>query len=422
MAVTAGYAVQTSNVPPWAVDSRIGTAAGRYALDSVLMPRTDSGLSYIDYRSGVMASGDGGDKHLAMQVTAGPGAMQIRVAQGNAVINTPNQGAYFCCWDTTTEITLDPSSATTDRVDRVIARVYDDYNTALSGGDTGVRKFTVEVWKGTPVSTGTPKPPTITTGGYIDLAFVTINRNTGTLTQAMIEDRRGPGIVARGGMRGLYGANARHDSTDFAQAGAYPGDQRWVHTNGFQHQVYYGGGNDPTRSGWRGVHNCLVYNVNAGPGERWWLTGDGAAAVICQVTIPYPGTPFMIYPTGRIFTIMSPDTSMDGRITIDWIWGPAVNWNNANTFGAPWDRQITVNVPPIMYGPFTREVNVVLSGYTLDCRGDDWGWSFRGNDWGTNLLSVCVYPSTVQPPNEAPPGTDGSGDDIVSKSPSSPPA
>ena len=145
-----------STIPPWAVQQRIGTTAARFALNSMLMPRTDSGLSYTDYRSGVMASGDGDNAHLAMKVAAGNG-MAVTVAQGNAVINTVNQGAYMCALDSTKTLTIPASSATTARYDLVVAAVYDDNNTAISG-TANVRQFAVELVQGD-ATTGTPTVP-----------------------------------------------------------------------------------------------------------------------------------------------------------------------------------------------------------------------------------------------------------------------
>lgn len=420
MAVTLGSVVK-STVDPWAIQQRIGTTDARYALNSMLMPVPN--LSYVDYRSGVMASGDtkgvGGSSHMAMRVQPG-GGMKVTVEMGNAVINTANQGAYMCCLDSVATLTIAASSSSQNRIDMIVARVYDDQNAAI-GSPSGTRQFTVEVWRGEN-SSGTPTAPSVpglAPAGAIPLAEVRVNAGVSSITTAMITDRRGPGLVARGGMRGLYGAdaveatNAGHNAAGYE--GAYPGDQRWVHTNGFQHQVYYGTGSDATRAGWRGVHNALVYNANPPAGARIWTRGNGSQKEICRVTIPYPGTPFMIYPTGRAALLQSPGTAVEVLIKLDNIGGRVVNWVADDTGNVNADTVHTYSVPPIMWGPFTSSVTVLMVGKVLVTNNQNNGFSFRGDDIGHNLLSVVVYPSTVQPPNSS--GNDGSGQDIADKSP-----
>jgi hypothetical protein len=384
---------------PWAVQKRIGLADARLALDSVLMPRPN--LSYIDYRSGVMASGDtagvGGSSHMAMRVKPVSGSLAVTVEMGNAVINTPSEGAYMCVLDSVKTLMLSASSSTTNRIDLIVARVYDDLNSAIAS-DVGVRKFVVEVWEGDP-ATGTPTVPTPTpTAGWHPLAAVTVGRDAATLTTANIQDLRGPGLVARGGMRGLYGADAVPGSGAFAEAGAYPGDQRWVHTNGFQHQVYYGAGSDPRNSGWRGVHNCMVYDVSPAPGGMLWTRGLNARRVLCETTIPYPGTPFMIYPTARGFLTVSPGCAVD--LSIELVTGSElpVNWTRVNNFGETVDHIMVPTVPPKMWGPWTDTLTVRLTGIVRETPGPFGGFGYQGDDVDATQLSVCVYPSVVQPP------------------------
>lgn len=398
---TFGVNPATSTVPPWAVQQRIGTTAARYALNSMLMPRTDSGLTYTDYRSGVMASGDGDTTHLAMRVTTGSG-MSVTVAQGNAVINTPNQGAYMCCLDSAKTLTVPASSATTNRYDLVVARIYDDNNSALSG-TANVRQFTVELVQGD-ATTGVPTVPSGPVGS-IPLASLYVGKNATNLNgtdpnkaeprNAAVQDLRGPGIVARGGMRALYGADTQPGSVAYDQAGAYPGDQRWVHTSGFQHQVYYG-----QSQGWRGVHNCLIYNANPAPGETLWTTGTGALRSVCSVTIPDPGTPYMIFPSARfVATAQSPGTAVDVHIKLDNPnTGYAVNWVGDDTGNVNASTRHVYSVPPIMWGPFTGSHTVYLTVQVIATTSNG-GFAYRGNDTGHNLLSVAVYPSTVQPPS-----------------------
>lgn len=391
--------VVPSTYQPWAVQSRIGLVDARMALDSLLMPTPN--LSYVDYRSGVFANGDtggvGGSSHMALRVQPGTG-MSVTVEMGHCVINTPGQGAYMCALDSRKTLTLTGSGISTNRVDLVVARVYDDLNSAIAS-PSGTRQFTVEVWQGDP-STGTPVAPLPTpVNGWIPLAQVYVGAGVGSLTSANITDTRGPGLVTRGGMRALYGADAAVGSAAFVEAGAYPGDQRWCHNNGFQHQVFYGSGSDPTTSGWRGVHNCLSYSVTPAPGDQTWIKGVGSVGEICRITIPYPGTPCMIYPTARAYLYLSYNTSVDLTITLDSPSGPTVNWDRRDSWGRPWDSDHVFNVVPHMWGPITSARDVVLWGAVRECPGTDFGFAWRGNDIGQTYMQVLVYPSTVQPPS-----------------------
>lgn len=378
-----------SNIPPFAVQQRIGTTAARYALNTMLMPRTDSGLTYIDYRSGVMASGDGGTTHLAMQVNAGSG-MSVTVNQGNCVINTSGQGAYMCCLDHQVSITIPASSSTTNRIDVIVACVYDDNNTVLAS-PAGTRQFSIEVLQGDGV-TGTPTAPQLSPG-MIPLANVLVSAGVSAITQANITDMRGPGIVARGGMRGLYGADSKPGSSAFTAPGAYPGDQRWVHNSVFQHQVYYG-----SSMGWRGVNNCLVYTANPPSGSFNWHFGVGNIVTLCSVTIPDPGTPYMVYPTGRSHFQLSPGTAVDLRITFDSPSGTAISWARNDSGGATGTTEWVYNVAPIMWGDVTGSHKIYLTGMVFATNSGG-GFGYGGNDLA-NLLSVNVYPSTVQPPTQ----------------------
>lgn len=420
---TLGTTAQ-SLVDPWAIQQRLSTLDARYALNTMLMPIANQ--SYIDYRSGVMASGDtagaGGDSsHMAMRVSS-TGGMGVTVEMGNCVINTSGQGAYMCCLDAQKTLNLSSASSTYNRIDLVVARVYDDQNTAI-GSTSGTRKFQVEVWKGDN-SSGTPVAPSLTSlanAGVIPLAEVRVNKSITAITSSMITDRRGPGLVARGGMRGLYGK----DATDATSAGhnasgyegAYPGDQRWVHTNGFQHQIYYGKGSDAARSGWRGVHNALVYNANSVLGDEWhrgWQHRD----TIASVTVPYPGTPYMVYPTGRVHTKVSPDVVVDFHIRHTSASGPVINWNTVSTSRdgtsmANNDTPSMVNIAPVMYGPFYEAKTFYLTSYNYHVDGANnlKGWAHPDTNQKKTLLSVLVYPSTVQPPNGT--SNDGSGEDLI---------
>lgn len=384
---------------PWAVQSRVGLTDARLALNSVLMPRPN--LSFIDYRSGVMASGDtagvGGSSHMAMRVKPAASGLAVTVEMGNAVINTPGLGAYMCALDSQKSLALAASSATTNRIDLVVARVYDDLNSAIASA-AGVRKFAVEVWTGDG-STGNPTQPVPTpTAGWTPLAAVRVNKGANSLASTDITDLRGPGLVARGGMRALYGEDAKPTSDSFKEPGAYPGDQRWVHSAGFQHQVFYGSGDNPANSGWRGVFNALRYTANPPPGEYVFTPGYGASRELCRVTIPYPGTPFMIYATARAAITLSSNSAADLRINIGSQTGPDVNWVRFHTYGATEDKMCVPNVMPILYGVFTADTTVVLSCGMRDNASQYSGFGYRGNDTGQTLLSVVAYPSTIPPP------------------------
>jgi len=395
--VALGSVVQSA-YDPWAVQSRIGLTDARLALDSVLMPRPN--LSYIDFRSGVMASGDsassGTPGHMAMKVQpATGGAFAVTVEMGNAVINSPGQGAYMCALDSRATLTLAAASPTTNRIDLVVARVYDDYNTAIAS-ESGERKFTVEVWQGDP-TTGTPvQPPPEPTNGWHPLAAVLVAKDTATITTSMITDLRGPGLVARGGMRSLYGNDAKTTSSAFLEAGAYPGDQRFVYAPGFQHQIYYG-----SDTGWRGVMNCIRYYATAPEGGFSWFPGYGTAAELCRVTIPYPGVPFFVYPTARAKITISANCAADLVIAVGSVGGPGVNWVRFDSFGASGDTDHVVGVPPMHYGPFTAGVDIVLLAAIRVSHSSSEGFGFYGNtgaEANHNVLSCLVFPSTNQPP------------------------
>ncbi|WP_394360740.1 hypothetical protein [Amycolatopsis sp. SB7-3] len=389
----------TSGIDPWAVQSRIGLTDARLALASMLMPRPN--LSFIDYRSGVMASGDtggvGGSSHMAMRVRPASSGLVVTVEMGNAVINTPSMGAYMCALDGVKSLNLAAASSTTNRIDLVIARVYDDLNPAIAS-TSNVRKFAIEVWQGDP-ATGTPSVPVPTpTAGWTPLAAVTVAKGATALTSADIRDLRGPGLTARGGLRALYGEDARPTSPAFLEAGAYPGDQRWVQAPGFQHQVWYGGGSDASTSGWRGVYNCLRYYAAAPPGEFTFTSGFGAAKEICRVTISDPGVPYFVYPTGRAVITLSANSAADLRINIGSMNGVDINWTRFNSYGTSTDKQFVPNTAPMHYGPLTGSQTIVLSCGMRDSASQYSGFGYRGNDVGQNVLSALVYPSTVQPP------------------------
>lgn len=388
----------TSAVDPWAVQSRVGLTDARLALNSMLMPRPN--MTYIDYRSGIMASGDtggvGGSGHMAMKVSPASG-MACTVEMGNAVLNTPNQGAYMCALDSKKTLTLSASSSTTNRIDLIVARVYDDLNSALA---SGARKFTVEVWEGDP-ATGEPTRPTPTpASGWHPLAAIYVGKGVSTITTANVTDLRGPGLVARGGMRALYGADTARTSAAFNEPGAYPGDQRWVHTAGFQHQVYYGSNGNALQSGWRGVHNSLYYEKSAPAGGAIYNTGSHGE--IMRVTVPAIGVPFRLKPTATITLDMGYYVDAEVRLSVDSKTGGLINWSMGSSKGfigegTHGDR--IVNVPAYPWGIYdgSGSVDVVLSVSIRDAiPGRGYGVTWTSS--GLNKMCVEVNPAPAHPP------------------------
>lgn len=385
------YQSVDSGIDPWAVQKRISTSDARYALASTLMPVSDS--TFIEYRSGIMASGDGGDTHLAGKVSPVSG-MSVTVNPANVVVNTSGSGPYMGAIDEAVSLTLQPASSTANRIDAVIVRIYDDLNPAI-GSATEQRKLAVEVWTGDE-TTGTPAPPTLPiSAGWHPLAYITVNANTSAVTTAMIQDARGPGLTTRGGMRALYGADAAVTSPEFQAPGAYPGDQRWVHGTTFPHQVYYGEG-----VGWRGVQNGLnyrAYSQYTGTGIQWFKT-TGSHATIAQVTIPDPGSPYMIYPSARIEAwygmgvradyYISATTDTGQRMT--WVSGD-LRWNNGG------DKHLISNISPMMFGPFTGTRTITLHGALWEQANSGYGWGLDRALPQNTELNVMIYPSTVAP-------------------------
>ena len=400
------YQSVESGIDPWAVQQRISTSDARYALASTLMPISDS--SFIEYRSGVMASGDGGDTHLAGLVQPVSG-MTVSVNPANVVLNTPGSGPYMGAINETVQLTLQPASSTANRIDVVLVRVYDDLNPAI-GSEQGERKLAVEVWTGDE-TTGTPSAPTIPIpSGWHPLAHIRVDAGTTSITSEMIEDKRGPGLVTRGGMRALYGPDAVVGSPEYNAPGAYPGEQRWVHGTTFPHQVYYGDG-----IGWRGVHNGLNYRANptTGSGISWYKT-IGQHQTIATVQIPDLGTPYMVYPSARIEAWFGEGTRADFYIRLGTDTGTRMTWTSAN-FQAyvnppiplpPGESHLpdihnAVNIAPMMYGPISGPTTIYLTGALWAQKNSNYGWGLDRSPGavGGTELNVMVYPSTLPPVN-----------------------
>ena len=154
------------------------------------------------------------------------------------------------------------------------------------------------------------------------------------------------------------------------------------------------------------MHNALVYNkVPTSPGIGVWIRGGGSVAELCRVTIPYPGTPFMLYPSARLMCTVSKQCAVDMRISLDTPDGRLVSWDRVDSGNAGVAAGVTAdtlqgfNIVPIMWGPFFDEQVVVLSGKVFSATLPQSGFAFRGNEQGDSLLSVVVYPSTVEPPS-----------------------
>jgi hypothetical protein len=164
--------------------------------------------------------------------------------------------------------------------------------------------------------------------------------------------------------------------------------------------VFWGGNSDGTVAGWRGVHNELVYTAKPNPGPMYWVRGQGTIWELCRVTIPYPGTPFTIYPSGRFNPLISPGVSLELRINRSSPTGTAINFQHAHTLAIPdppGDHPLAVNVAPITDGPFTGPLDVVLNVFIREARTSSAGFGYAGDDQGQHLLSVIVKPATIDP-------------------------
>lgn len=386
----------TSALDAWSYQDRIGTADARYTLGALVHSAPGTTISY---RGGVFAAGDPGlsdGTHGGLRVSAGSG-LNIAVADGQCIIDTSGNGPYIATNDSGKTLGLAQSGSNTNRIDLVIARIHDDQNSAIGSG-SGDRQFTIEVWTGD-ASAGVPVQPTPTVGaGWIPLAAVYVGANASSISAANITDLRGPGLSARGGLRVLFGANAKKTSSAYAEAGNYPGARRWVHTAGFQDQAYWGS----AAGGWRGVQNKLVYSANPAPGAELWVKGLNNMREVCRLTVPDPGAPWSLEATARMFMNLSPWVGVDLRITMDSVDGTVLNWCRVDAMGDQHDRRKVPNVAPIPVGPFTGQHDVVLSAVSRDIYQSDqslWGFSYAGNDVGQSILVASVFPAFTQPAN-----------------------
>jgi hypothetical protein len=399
---TAGPSV-TSALDPWALQDRISTVDARYALASLLMPIP--GSSTIAYRSGVFAAGDspaatvGESSHLGMKVTPGSG-LQLLVNAGNCALDTASNGPYMCALDSQKTLSpIAPRSATLNRYDLVMARVYDDQNSAI-GSPANTRKFDVQVWQGDGAS-GVPTIPNSGAGfpaaGWHPLAAVYMGKGSSTTIPASdITDLRGPGLVARGGNRMLFGSDALISSAQFTAAGAYPGDMRWVHGNAFPLQVYWGGNSDTDVAGWRGVENGSLYQAIP-VGGTTWVTGGGSVGEVCRVTIPYPGTPYAIRPTARLNGMISGGTGVELRVSLDAPNGELINFAGFDNYAHTIDKPKAMTVPGMVSGPYTAAKDIVMNVYVRDAPSGGLGVGWTPGSGGQHVLSVEIFPATIPP-------------------------
>jgi hypothetical protein len=392
---TLGSSV-TSQLDAWSYQDRIGTADARYTLGALCHSAPGTTISY---RGGVFAAGDPGltdGTHNGLRVSPAGSGLAITIQAGQCIVDTSGNGPYIATNDGVKTLTLAASAATTNRIDLVIARVHDDQNSAI-GSASGDRQFTIEVWTGD-ASSGTPTQPSPTvTAGWIPLAAVYVGKNYSSVSAADVTDLRGPGLTARGGLRVLFGTDAKKTSAAFAEVGNYPGARRWVHSAGFQDQAFWGA----SAGGWRGVQNKLVYVAYPPGGEESWTKGY-TTREICRLTIPDPGAPYHIEAFARMYMNLSPGVGVDVRVTLDSINGAAVNWMRCDSMGDDHDRRKVPNLAPVPYGTLTGQRDVVLSVAIRDIyhgNYNDWGFSYRGFDSGQSVLVVSVMPAYSQPAN-----------------------
>lgn len=386
----------TSALDAWSYQDRIGTADARYSLGALVHSAPGTTISF---RGGVFAAGDpglGDGTHNGLRVTAGSG-LGVNLQAGQGIIDTAGNGPYIATNDGAKTLGLAQSGSTTNRIDLIIGRIHDDQNSAI-GSASGDRRFDMEVWTGDP-SAGTPVQPTpVVSAGWIPLAAVYVRANASQIAASDITDLRGPGLTARGGLRVLFGADAKRGSTAYAEAGSYPGARRWVHAAGFQDQVYWGSAG----GGWRGAQNKVVYSAAPAPGGELWVTGLNNMREVCRLTVPDPGAPWSLEATARMFLNVSPWVAVDLRITVDSVDGPVLNWTRVDAMGDQHDRRKVPNVAPIPVGPFTGQRDVVLSAVSRDIYQSDqsaWGFSYTGDELGQSILVASVYPAYTQPAN-----------------------
>jgi hypothetical protein len=382
-----------STLDPAFVQLKIGEADLRYALAGYAQPAPGSVMSF---KSGVFAGGSvagttlGDADHSGMRVTLGATGANptVLVNIGNCLIDTPGQGPYLCGVDSQKTIALANPSATQRRLDLIVARVYDDRNTAIAS-PANDRRFVIQAVTGdnTP---GTPVLPTSTLppNGWIPLASVLVEANGATLT---ITNLRGPGLVARGGRRILYGADAKITSAAFLEAGAYAGDQRYVVGHPFPNQTYYVS-SDAGTAGWRGDGGRLVYTKyvpNSGVVDIDPVEDEITQLV--SVTIPAFGIPVTLIPRFHWKPTLSGGQLLELGTRIN---GSVATNEHITTAGWSSNREFPKQVPDGTFGPYTASKNVdayvqpiVTTGASLI--------QFDSSESGPHALQVVVEPANI---------------------------
>ena len=124
------------------------------------------------------------DTNYLRVTESGTPAMSVDVAAGRCIIHgteSPLQGAYHCVNDDKKTIAIAAADSTNDRIDIVVARVYD---AEYSGVDN---KFAIEVITGTPALS--PTAPTAPDNSIV-LAEVEVKANASSIVDADITDTR----------------------------------------------------------------------------------------------------------------------------------------------------------------------------------------------------------------------------------------
>lgn len=124
------------------------------------------------------------DTNYLRVTESGTPAMSVDVAAGRCIIHgteSPLQGAYHCVNDDKKTIAIAAADSTNDRIDIVVARVYD---AEYSGVDN---KFAIEVITGTPALS--PTAPTAPDNSIV-LAEVVVEANASSIVNADITDKR----------------------------------------------------------------------------------------------------------------------------------------------------------------------------------------------------------------------------------------
>jgi hypothetical protein len=393
---TLGNTVQSA-FDPIAFHQRMDERDFRYAIAGLVTPQPGSVMSY---KSGVFAGGaisgttlgDASHGGLRVTVAATGSSPLLNVNLGNCLIDTPSNGPYLCGLDAIKTLGLATPSATQRRIDLIIARIYDDRNSAI-GSTAGDRRFVVQAITGDNTS-GTPVVPSafLPANGWIPLFAAQVEANGTTIT---LTDMRGPGLTARGGKRVLYGADAKITSAAFLEAGAYAGDQRYVVGHPFPNQTYFVA-SDAGTAGWRGDGGKLIYTKNAPAGAASPTLGQGTVRTIVSQTIPAFGIPVIVRAGGRLNPIsIDPNVGVEARTRISG--GALISYAGVNNFGGGSALPNVIAVPALPWGPLTAQTIIDMDVLIRNAPNGGSGFVFSGNDTGQHVLVVEVEPANIDP-------------------------